>query len=381
MSPQASSFPRNGVRVTLAAGIDAIELERSKLPRHRDPSQRSTSVSVRRLTKSFAVRRSWRDSLRHPISGPMTLVIDALDLDVFEGEMFGVLGLNGAGKTTLLKILATLILPDAGTATVAGFDLVAEPQAARANLAIVTADERSLNWRLSGIENVLLFAGLHRMKGNEARRRSARVLATVNLQSAGNKIVGAFSSGMRQRLLLARALLSDPKILLLDEPTRSLDPVAAHDFRCLLRELADQRGVTVILATHNPEEAFTYCDRVAVIHRGTIAALGKVRDLAMRFGPERYRIWTANTEHPSFNALLRRGLVQELTRPDDADDGQSIECRIPGGDAQPAEVLRRLIESHVAVTRFERVAVPLPVLIARIVEAHAAAGKRRPTDA
>jgi ABC-2 type transport system ATP-binding protein len=311
----------------------------------------------------------------------MTVVIDALDLDVFDGEIFGILGLNGAGKTTLLKILATLILPDTGTATVAGFDTVADPQAVRANLAIVTADERSLNWRLSASENVLLFAGLHRMKGNEARRRSAKVLGTVNLQNAGNKIVGAFSSGMRQRLLLARALLSDPQILLLDEPTRSLDPVAAHDFRCLLRELADQRGVTIILATHNPDEAFTYCDRVAVIHRGTIAALGRARDLAMRFGRERYRIWTPNTEHPCFSALLRRGLVQELTRPADAEGGQSIECTIPGGEAQAAEVLRRLIESHVAVTRFERVALPLPALIARIVETHAATAKREPTDA
>jgi ABC-type multidrug transport system ATPase subunit len=310
----------------------------------------------------------------------MTVVIDALDLDVFDGEMFGILGLNGAGKTTLLKILATLILPDAGTASIAGFDTVADPQAVRANLAIVTADERSLNWRLSASENVLLYAGLHRMKGNEARRRSAKVLGTVNLQSAGNKIVGAFSSGMRQRLLLARALLSDPQILLLDEPTRSLDPVAGHDFRCLLRELADQRGVTIILATHNPDEAFTYCDRVAVIHRGTIAAIGRARDLAMRFGRERYRIWTPNTEHPCFSALMRRGLLQELTRPDDTEGGKSIECTIPGGEAQAAEVLRRLIESHVAVTRFELVALPLPALIARIVETRAATVKRNPTD-
>ena len=367
--------------MTLAAGIEPIGIEQSRLPRPRATRRHGPSVSVRHLTKSFAVRRGWRESLRHPISGPRTVVIDALDLDVFDGEMFGILGLNGAGKTTLLKILATLILPDAGTASVAGIDALVNPRAVRASLAIVTADERSLNWRLSASENVLLFAGLHRMKGQEARHRTDEVLATVNLQFAGNKMVGAFSSGMRQRLLLARALLSNPRILLLDEPTRSLDPVAAHEFRCLLRELADQRGVTIILATHNPEEAFTYCDRVAVLHGGTIAALGRARDLAMRFGRERYRIWTPNREHPCFSTLLRRGLVQELTRPDDADEGSAIECTIAGGEAQAAEVLRRLVESHVAVTRFERVALPLSTLIARIVEMHAPAAKEEPTDA
>ena len=319
--------------------------------------------------------------LRHPISAPRTVVIDALDLDVFDGEMFGVLGLNGAGKTTLLKILATLILPDAGTASIAGFDTLLNPRAVRANLAMVTADERSLNWRLSAIENVLLFAGLHRMKGKEAQHRVEKVLAAVGLQSGDNKIVGAFSSGMRQRLLLARALLSNPRILLLDEPTRSLDPVAAHDFRRLLRDLADQRGVTIILATHNPEEAFTYCDRVAVLHRGTIAALGRAGDLAVRFGRERYRVWTPNPEHPCFGALVRRGLVQELTSPDDADGGSAIECTIMGGEAQVAEVLRRLVESHATVTRFERITLPLSALIARIVETHSTAGRKEPTHA
>lgn len=350
-------------------------------PRQRETSRRSASVSVRDLTKSFAVRRGWRESMRHPISGRSTLVIDALDLDVLDGEMFGILGLNGAGKTTLLKILATLILPDAGTVSIAGFDTRANTMSVRANLAIVTADERSLNWRLSASENVLLFAGLHRMNGKEANHRTGEALAAVGLRGAGEKIVGAFSSGMRQRLLLARALLSNPRILLLDEPTRSLDPVAAHDFRCLLRELADRRGVTIILATHNTEEAFSYCDRVAVLHRGTIAALGRARDLSIRFGRERYRIWTPNAEHPCFSALLRRGLVQELTRPGDADGQSTVECNIGGGEPQAAEVLRRLVESHVAVTRFERVALPLPALIRRIVEIHADAAREQPTDA
>jgi ABC-2 type transport system ATP-binding protein len=367
--------------VSLPAGIDAISLSRSDPQPRRATGSRATRVSVRGLTKGYAVRRGWWAALRHPFSAPRNIVVDALDLDVFDSEMFGILGLNGAGKTTLLKMLATFILPDEGSASIAGHDIIARPHDVRAHLAMVTADERSLNWRLSADENLLLFAGLHGMNGKQARSLTTRILATVGLQSTGDKIVGTFSSGMRQRLLLARALLSNPRILLLDEPTRSLDPVAAHDFRRLLRDLADQSGVTILLATHNPDEAFNYCDRVAILHRGSIAALGRASELATRFGRERHRIWTHNREHPCFSALVRRGLIAELTPVADVDGGSGVECTITGGEAQAADVLRRLVESRVGVTRFERVALPLSTLIARIVEAHSTGAHKGPSHA
>jgi len=359
--------------VTVPAGIDAPSAGRPDPRRWRAEASRTTSVSLRGITKTYAVRRGWREAASHPFSAPRNIVIDALDLDVFESEMFGILGLNGAGKTTLLKILATFILPDSGRASVGGHDIITNPRAVRGQLAMVTADERSLNWRLSADENMLLFAGLHGINGEQARRLTGQILAKVGLETGGNKIVGAFSSGMRQRLLLARALLSNPRILLLDEPTRSLDPVAAHDFRGLLRDLADESGVTILLATHNPDEAFAYCDRVAVLHRGGIAALGRASELATRFGRERYRIWSHNREYPAFVALAGRGLVEELTAVADVDGEHAIECTIPGSDAQAAEVLRRLVESHVGVTRFERVSLPLSTLISRIVETHSMA--------
>jgi len=356
-------------------------VHRSEAAPRRATGSSTRRVSVRGLTKSYSMRRGWLQVLRHPFSAPRTIVIDALDLDVFDSEMFGILGLNGAGKTTLLKILATLILPDAGTASSATHDIGTDGRAVRAILAMVTADERSLNWRLSAVENMRLFAGLHRMNAKQARAIINETLAAVGLRDAGDKIVGTFSSGMRQRLLLARALMSKPRILLLDEPTRSLDPVAAHDFRCLLRSLADRGGVTIILATHNPDEAFTYCDRVAVLHRGALAALGRASDIAARFVRERYRIWTPNREHPCFGALVRRGLVHELTLAEDVDGGGVVECTIVGGEAQAAEVLRRLVESQVGVSRFERLSLPLATLIARIVADHSSAAVREPAHA
>lgn len=329
------------------------------------------SVSIRDLTKSFPVRPGFGEMLRHPLSRKRTGVIHGISLDIRDREMFGVLGLNGAGKTTLLKMLATLIVPDSGTATVGGYDIIEESPAVRGILAMVTADERSLNWRLSAHENLRLFAALHRMNTPGATTRTAEALDVVGLGDTGDKLVGAFSSGMRQRLLLARALLSSPRVLLLDEPTRSLDPVSAHEFRRMLRDdLIERRGVTVILATHNSEEAFAYCDRVAVLHHGTVAALGSARSLAARFGQERYRIWTSDNEHPCFHNLELRGLVTGLVREDDTEDGSNVECAITGGEAGAADVLRRLVEGGVSISRFERAPFPLPALIARIVETH-----------
>jgi ABC-2 type transport system ATP-binding protein len=332
------------------------------------------TVSVENIFKSFPRRRSVRQALRHPLTPIRTPVLNGISLDVADGELFGVLGLNGAGKTTLLKILATLILPEAGTATIGGFDLHEDPDGVRDILALVTADERSLHWRLSALENMRLFGALHRLTAAEGLARSLDALETVKLADVGDKMVGAHSSGMRQRLLLARALMARPRVLLLDEPTRSLDPVSAHEFRRTLRDdIVGKQRATVILATHNSEEAFHYCDRVAVLHQGAVAAVGSAGDLSTQFVPEVYRIWTPTPGHPCFELLVRRGLLSELVRRQDSVDETTVECVITRG-GEP-EVLRQLIEARVAVKRFERAASPLPALIARIVDAH----ERTPT--
>lgn len=359
--------------MTLAYHPDAIKLE---LPREFAPAPSHAaetapvSVRIRNLAKSFPARRGFGQMIRRPLSRPLTPVIRGINFDVCEGELFGILGLNGAGKTTLLKMLATLIVPDAGRAVVGGHDVAGEGPAVRKITAMVTADERSLNWRLSGLENLRLFAGLHRMNRRQSETRIVDALGAVGLSDSGGKLVGSYSSGMRQRLILARALLPCPRVLLMDEPTRSLDPVSAQEFRRMLRDdIVDRAGATVILATHNSEEAFTYCDRVAVIHQGRVAALGSGRELAARFGRNLYRIGTSTPDHPAFEALVRRGLITDLVPRPGTEDGRGVEC-VMTRDADAAEVLRRLIDAHVRVSQFERAALPLSCLIARIVATH-----------
>lgn len=331
------------------------------------PGAAPPTVRIHQLTKSFPVRRSFADIIRHPLAQPRTKVIRGISFDVRDGELFGILGLNGAGKTTLLRILATLIVPDAGNAEVGGHDVRTDGQDVREIAAMVTAEERSLNWRLSAFENLRLFAGLHRMPAAESFTRIGEALASVGLSESGSKLVGSYSSGMRQRLLLARALLSSPRVLLMDEPTRSLDPLAAQEFRRMLRDvIVDRGGATVVLATHNAEEAFSYCDRVAVIHHGRVAALGSGRELAARFAQNSYRIWTPAVDHPAFDALVRRGVLRGLVRRPGAVEGSCVECVIAGDDFIAAEALRFLVDARVWVSRFERVELPLSSLIERI---------------
>ena len=327
------------------------------------------AVRIEGVTKRYAVRRGWRETLRHPRGGSTTLALDHVELEIGRGEFFGLLGPNGAGKTTLFKVLATLIEPEAGTAFVEGHDVRLEPNEVRRVLTPVIADERSLNWRLTARENLDLYAVLLDVPRAERRERIDRVLADVGLVDVGEKMVGAFSSGMRQRLLIARALLARPRVLLLDEPTRSLDPVSARAFRRFLREeIVGRHGCTVVLATHNAEEAFELCDRVAVLDRGRVLACGPARALAQSYGDERHRVWTQTPGHPAFDSLVQAGLIEQIRRlPDEEGGWACLELVVHGGLAESAAALRELSDAGVSVARFERVPLSLADLIERVV--------------
>ncbi|MEO7967052.1 MAG: ABC transporter ATP-binding protein, partial [Gemmatimonadaceae bacterium] len=212
----------------------------------RVPQDGTTSVVASNLTKRFPARRGWMEAIFHPFTSTYVTSVQDVSFHVNRGEFFGLLGPNGAGKTTLLKMLATLITPDEGSAEVEGIDVEENPSATRRLVAPVIANERSLYWRLSARENLELFAHLWNVPREQLAARVDDVLRIVDLTSTGSKMVGQFSSGMMQRLLIARALLAEPRVLLLDEPTRSLDPISAREFRRFLREeLAVRRQCAV----------------------------------------------------------------------------------------------------------------------------------------
>ena len=326
-----------------------------------------TVVSVERLTKRFPVRRTWRDAVRAPWSGATATAVDGVSFEVREREVFGVLGQNGAGKTTIFKMLSTLVLPDGGTASVGGCDVVAQPGAVRRLLAPVIANERSLNWRLSAVENLRLFSALQGLHGAAARREESRVLSVVGLEDAGAKMAGEFSSGMRQRLLLARALIGEPRVLLLDEPTRSLDPISARDFRAFLRRVVvNEQGCTVLLATHDAEEVWDLCDRVGVLEQGRLLEVGRTTTLRNETASDRYRAWVHGADEAERRAA-GAGFSAVLRAATDEADWAELEFAVPGGTVEAARLLSALVARGGQVARFERVTPSLADLIERVL--------------
>jgi ABC-2 type transport system ATP-binding protein len=244
------------------------------------------AIEIRGLVKSYPRVRRYREVLLRPFSGERVPALRGLDLTVRQGELVALLGPNGAGKTTLLKVLTSLVLADAGSVRVLGVDAVARPREARRHVGIVLDQERGFYWRLTGVQNLAFFAALDDLSPREARGRIAEVLAMVGMERDGGRMFKDYSSGMRQKMAIARALLRRPQVLIMDEPTRSLDPVAAERLRAYLRgELVDRLGKTVLVATHNLAEAEGIADRIAVLASGTLRAMGTAQELRALAGP------------------------------------------------------------------------------------------------
>jgi len=232
------------------------------------------------LEKSFAKKRSLTELLTNPFGTPGRVhALRGVDLHVKTGEIFGLLGPNGAGKTTLVKILSCLILPDRGRAIVGGDDVRHENKV-KARIGMVHSDERSFYWRLSGRDNLRFFARLYDVPGKRIESRIDELLLKVDLAEAAPRRFSDYSSGMKQRLSIARALLHDPPILLMDEPTRSLDPASSLSLRRLIKdELNGRDGKTILLATHNLREAEVLCDRIAILVSGTVRQVGTIAEV------------------------------------------------------------------------------------------------------
>jgi ABC-2 type transport system ATP-binding protein len=257
------------------------------MSRGRESGRPSRMIRTNDLGKTF-FPPPWPISLVGRQIDHEVRALQNITFEVGHGEVFGIVGPNGAGKTTLLKVLSTLILPSCGTARINGADLVRRADAVRRSIGLATGEERGFYWRLTGGENLEFFGGLRGFSPREARLKASHALALVDLLPMAREPLTRYTTGMRQRLGLARALLGQPEVLLLDEPTRSLDPMAAQGVQALIRRLATDERVTVLIATHNLDEAEGLCSRVAVLVNGSVRSVVTVSPGSGRLG-DRYR--------------------------------------------------------------------------------------------
>jgi ABC-2 type transport system ATP-binding protein len=259
------------------------------------------AIETNSLSKTFLTRKGfWRTQSKS------TLAVENISLSVNQGELFGLLGPNGAGKTTTVKMLSTLLLPTSGSISILGLDILKNTQEIRKRIGFTFGGARGLYGRLSAKENLRYFAELYALSQELTRKRIADLLEMVGLSDRADDRVETFSSGMQQRLHLARALLHDPELIFLDEPTVGIDPVGARELRATIKNLISV-GKTILLTTHYMAEAEELCDHIAIVNKGNIVAEGTPSSLKKRIGKETVIELTVNNEN---NDLLRSELAK-----------------------------------------------------------------------
>ena len=245
----------------------------------------SPAIIVENLQKYFPPAYSGWRAFVQPLAKPTECALAGISFQVEAGEAVAIVGHNGAGKTTLLRTLATLLFPTKGRALLCGFDVEREAAGARRQLGYHTGGDEGFYARLTGRQNLAFFAAMNNLTGPDARERIRTVTEWMGIPGEIDRQVRTFSTGMTHRLGLARALLHGPAVLLLDEPTRSLDPPAAADFRRLLKdELVRRRGTTLLFASHALSEVEAVADRVLVLDHGKLAAFDSPARLGVATG-------------------------------------------------------------------------------------------------
>ncbi len=246
------------------------------------------SIKITNLTKKFRkkshkgifsfLKRNHNQTNAKEIS-KFTLALNNVNIKIHQGELFGLLGPNGSGKTTMIKCLSTILIPDEGTVSVNGFDVKKETSMVRASLGMVVGGERTLYWKLTARDNLMYFSSLYKMERSYAKKRIIELLENFELIDRADERLEDYSTGMRQKVAIARALLHDPPILLLDEPTIGLDPNISRQIRQQIKELSVKQGKTIFLTTHYMDEAAQLCDRITIMDNGKIIENGKPSEL------------------------------------------------------------------------------------------------------
>jgi ABC-2 type transport system ATP-binding protein len=286
------------------------------------------------------------------------VAVDDVTLSVPRGIVFGLLGPNGAGKTTTIKMIAGLIVPTTGRIRLNGFDVARQRSQAVRQIGAVLEGSRNVYWPLSAWQNLLYFGRLKGRRAADIKPRARRLLTELGLWQRRNETVGSFSRGMQQKVAIAAALITDPPVILLDEPTLGLDVEAARTVREWIAHLAHDEGKTIVLTTHQIDVAQQLAGRIAVIRRGSVIADLPTGELLARYAEDHFQIRVAGTLH---GAVLPAGATAEP-------DGHSTRITLPDADTSELyRLLRRLEAANVPLVSVTQAQPSLEEIFIRLV--------------
>ncbi len=331
------------------------------------------AIETINLTKRFPRIKGYRELLMHPLRRKETTVLEDINIQVERGELFGLLGPNGAGKTTLIKILCTLVLPNEGSAFVNGYNVADHGKEIRRDIGYVISEERSFYWRLTGRQNLKFFATLNNLSARQAARRIEEVVELTGLEDDIDRVFKDYSSGMKQKLAVARGMLTNPQILFLDEPTRMLDPLVTRDLRKFIKEqIVGKEGRTVVLATNNMQEAQELCDRIAIVHRGRIRicdSLDGIRRILN--GKDRYVLKLKSPLEHLKRELSNSYFTDKIDRisseSSDA-NGSAVRVEISSSKDNVSEIIERIVLAGIKIEACYPLEESLDQIFARVVE-------------
>ena len=237
--------------------------------------QTENAIQTINLTKTFTSKIQSSEARFFNRKKVTVKAVDNLNFEIKKGELFGLLGPNGAGKTTLVKMLCTLLPPDSGTALINGYDIIKQQMKVKRSIGtLFSVGERGFFWRLNGYRNLEFFAAIYNVPRQKRHERILEVLKLVDLNDSTFQLYQKYSGGMKRKLALARTLLPDPSIILLDEPTTGLDAISSRNIREFVKKTVMETGKTVLYTTHHIEEAAQICTRIGIMKQGKIVALG-----------------------------------------------------------------------------------------------------------
>ncbi len=314
------------------------------------------------IYKTFKLR-SWRTFLLQKPARRVE-VLRGASFTVNHGEIVSLLGLNGAGKTTFIKILASLIIPDRGKARINGFDTSLEDQKTRPLIGLVNTNPRSFYWRLTGRQNLTFFASLYNLSSDERTRRVNHLLDWLGLGDKADIAFMKYSSGQQQLLGICRAMLGDPEIMLMDEPTNSLDPLASARLRNFVKhELASRRNKAILWCTHLLQEAEQVSDRIAILHKGKIITQDTLQTIKKRIEKEKHYLIKIKSTNDTLPDRLQPIVISSRKT------GNALEVEIKSEEADIPLILNQLVQAGIQVFMVKPVETALEQVFEKLTSA------------